>query len=401
MNFKFREKEGELGEPRTAELELETVTLETPVNIHTHSEVKNHQKGYNILPARRKDIKIQECILDLGSQDQVDREFGSKYSYQLKERIKALSKPRMRNILHVRFNPKKVQLSPTQVLNLVKSQKADSQLSMITIPDPIRDFNEDWKKSLTKSIEYAKHSIETGHKAAFMPSVYLEQPKNIIKAKVEWLVEQDIHALAFRGTGKDIHLKVTMAENIIRESEKSIWLHMFDVSKKIFLEISHSHLLPLLGIDTISTRKSFSFSSETKAKDDGSGGDFATPTGIPFKTQQTTKTTNQRLNRDIFEGEVLGFMNTDEIKHTFGDVLGCTCDLCKQMGSITNLDESLSSPNRSALVQVHETHSFLGEFRNIQQSIKDNEVTEYYKEKSMIDNNIIMLKEYYPVLKEE
>jgi len=387
---------------RSSILRLGERRFRTPYYCLIHTDMKRLIHGSNLIHQQIPRINLHEIVKDFSDQEKLDRLLSN---IQLRDHLKRIiikdTKSRTQNIFQLRF-PNNIRLSGHQLKALVEIQAETEKLSVITLPDPvIRDASQLWENAMETGLREANKICETGLSYVVMPIVSLDQPITYVESKINWLINQDVQAIGLRATGQ-FSPRFRKATEILANSEQDIWTHLFDL-KKTYLDVSQVHLVPLIGIDTISTKKIYSASmyhilrGSTSSIDNG---DFATPVGIPLpEAQQQIRLRPRRPPRDLFEGRALGFLSEQERLETFGHELNCPCGICRRARSMTSLVEMLSQMQRKSLLQIHETVSFSMELNQIQTAIHNNDLSDYYISKTLINEKIDQLSNKYHFLR--
>lgn len=379
---------------RSGELRVGFKRFKTPSYGLIHTDMKRLIKGSNLLNNPIPSVNFHEIVIDLNDSDV------NKYSDIFKKRIKKNYRPDLINICQFRFK-NKINLSPSQLQELIRIQVDSEKLSVITIPDPIlRETGKVWSNGVKKAIEFAKDACETGIAYVFMPTISLEQPIKYVEKKINWLLDKDICSICLRATGQ-FSPRLRRATEIISKKEVPIWTHLYDIKKK-YLEVSQVHLAPLATIDTITPKKfhpATMYHTMKSIEKDKRSSDFATPIGVPLKVKKKKSKEKKEPVRDIFESKALGYLTHEERIKSYGHKLTCNCPICQKAKSIDILEGLLSSSDRKSLLQIHETVSFSYELSQMRRAIHDNELVNYYKNKQLVIDNRKKLSKKFPYLK--
>lgn len=388
FNFNINEKSDQ---SRTGTLKLGLTEFKTPCYGLIHTDTKRLISGSNLLETDLPEFNFNEVVIDHKNDIISSRE-------RYKSRIINNSKSGVPNICQFRSS-KDIILSKDDLQEIVKIQSESEKISVLTIPDPyVNNFDNSWEKSMNSALDLANESYESGIIYTIMPTISLNQKTKLIEKKIQWLTKKDVEAIGLRATGQ-FSPRLLSATNLIKNKKQSIWIHVFDIKKK-YLDLSQVHLLPLLNIDTITTKKGYPRTGYQRTlayiQDDRSS-DFPTPLGIPLQPEQPIIKKRGEY-RDIFEGKALGFLTRNERIKTIGHELTCKCPICLKTRSIEELEGLLSRMDRKSLIQIHETVSYNSEFDKIKKAIHDNDLLKYYNNKILVKRNKDQISIKFPNL---
>lgn len=378
---------------RVSKIKLGRTEIQTPYCGFTHTELEKFKDGADFLKSQIPRKQIHEVIIDFGSDETFNNRLNNeKKKIHILRRMKYLSKDDQENICHFRLSPG-IRISALQLCNIVAMQTHSKGFSVITLPDPIREMSNNWIGSMDIALSEANDAIETGYGFTIMPTISLEQPNKIVEAKIEWLLEHGISAIGLRAHGTYFPQRLYKAINLLNQNEEPIWIHLYDLNKK-FLNVSQVHLAPLAGVDTICTKKRYSY-VEKPRKDDK--GDFPTPEKVRIELTEKEMERKKRVSQqDLFESKALGFFSEEERPMKLGHELYCNCPLCQKTRGWDDFVNFLEQYDRKSLLQVHEYHGFSSELQMIQKSITENDLSSYYYTKSLIIEQRDKILERYP-----
>jgi hypothetical protein len=399
MSFNFENQINE--DVRISNLKLGQKNIQTPYWILNHTQRKTLIRGLNLISNSIPKIKMNEIVIDFKNQEDIDKILANqRKSDELKSKIIRNSRRESENIFQYRFKDN-MKFSQNKLSKLLKIQAETEHLAVLTIPDPIIGKSGlIWEGIMTPIISEASAYIETGNVMTYMPMISLNQPIKVVKRKVQWLLMKKIEAIGFRATGS-FHKRLETAMNIIKRRNSNVWVHLFDLAKK-YSQISQLHLVPLVGVDTISLKKGYSRKSFSQPSTDT--GDFPTPEGISLEIDEVNIDQPQTPSQpqDLFEGRALGFFTGNEQIKNYGHQLNCRCPICQRAHfSAEELIKLLSQQDRRALLHVHENIAFPNELNQIKIATNNNEIESYYKSKSLINLNRERISQRYPFFQEK
>jgi hypothetical protein len=387
-----------LDEVRVTRFRLGRKQFNTPYCGIIHTDMKKLIRGAGLINQRPPNVNLHEIVIDYGNQQSINTLFQNPQKINdLKRRIIRDTRSDIENLLQFRIK-KGVVLSGHQLTELIRIQAETERLSVISIPEPIVGiFDNSWKNSMQPPLDKAIEACDIGLANIYIPIISLDQPISIVNGKIHWLIQKHVPAIGFRAVGTFAR-RLQRAIDILNQNEESIWVHLFDLQKK-YLDISQVHLVPLLGVDTISVKKAFSRGGPPQTPIDIT--DFLTPEDIPLDAEEQSIETLRApaIPRDLFEERALGFLSESQRIESFGHELTCSCPICHRARSIEVLQEMFSQLDRKALLQVHECVGFNNELNLIQQAIHNNDLNEYYEAKTLINEKREQISDRYPHLK--
>ncbi len=393
--------ESTLGISREGHLRIGTANVSTPHWVMLNTERQSLARGINLLNNTQPNIEFNEIVIDYQNQADINAVLNNPHLTQnLESKIRNKSRNNTENIFQLRV-PSDVQFSRDQLTNLIQLQVQVGRLSVITIPDPaIGHAGLFWENQIMpRALELAQEFVNTGRVNTYIPSVSLNQRQEVVERKITWLLNHHVPSIGLKAEGARAHNRLNVATEIINKSRYPVWVHLFDVPKKLLRQVSQIHLAPLAGVDTISIRKGKSRGRPPQAP--LTTPDFPTPEGIPLDAGVggPTPPAPSPIRRDLFEGRALGFLSGNEQIHNFGNELMCRCPVCREAHfSVEELLELLSQPDRANLLKVHEYNAFPRELNDIQVAIHNNNLENYYNSKSLINLHRTRIREKYPQL---
>lgn len=390
FSFNIKEKSDQ---SRTGILKLGLKDFKTPFYGLIHTDTKRLIHGSNLIKTDLPPINFNEIVIDhKGDIKKTSQIFSSRINNNYKSGVP--------NICQFRSS-KNTYISKDELQEIVRIQSDSEKLSVITLPDPqINNFDNSWEKSMDYALKLATESYETGLTFATMPTISLDQRIELIEKKIQWLIKKDVKAVGLRATGQ-FSPRLLKATSIIKEKKESIWIHLFDIKKK-YLELSQVHLVPLLTVDTITTKKGYprtGYQRTLKYVQDEHSSDFPIPLGIPLEPDEPILKKKEEY-RDVFEGKALGFLTKNERIQELGHELTCNCPICSKTRSIEELEGLLSRMDRKSLIQIHETVSYNDEFDKIKKAIHDNDLLKYYNKKILFKKNKNQISKKFPNITE-
>lgn len=394
MSFNFENKSA-IRTLRHSKLKIGNQTIETPHHIENHLEQNRLAKGFKLIEETKPKLLFNEIINDnLSERNLIDGIISDDdKTINICENIHKYIQKNQENFVHFRLS-QKTELSRYELSKLVQMQVDIGLLSIITIPDPTNSFNTNWEEGMKIAIREAKVGMETGRAKTIMPTISLEQPIELVEKKVNWLLNNNMPIICFRAHGK-FPAKLHSATNLIVTQNENIWIHLFDLSKQ-FLYVSQLHLVPLVGVDTVSLRKPRGFGSKASSKETGK---FPTPEGVPLEVTPSEKEVKTRAkDKYLFERDALGYMSESERTKQYGHELSCDCPICNRTKDIDSFRELISRYDRKALLQIHEHVSFEQEMSLLKDSIRENEIYNYFGQKLFIRQKRKDLSKRYPEL---
>jgi len=399
MSFNFEVK-NTIASLRQSTLKLGNVEIETPNYIMTHIETRRLTTGYNLVGSREPNPKLNELISDhIPDRLTAQRIFeNSDEIEKLCNKLDNLTKSDRMNFVQFRLKTGN-EISKYELCQIVRLQSDMNKFSIITIPDPTCSYNNSWIDSMEAALYEAKVSQEVGTSELFMPTVSLAQPLLDVEKKISWLIDKQVPSIGLRAHGPHFPETLHKSTNLITQSDNPIWIHLFDLSKK-YKNVSQLHLAPLTSVDTISLKKKHGYSSSKKNIMDGllptPENISLEPTAREIEEQKVRKI--KRSQRFLFEQLALGYISINERTKWIGHELSCTCPICKKTKDIDTFRIYLSTHDRSALLQVHEYTGFNQEMLAIRKNIRDNDISEYFRQKILVKRHRRKLSKRYPEL---
>lgn len=392
MTFSFNNQINE--EIRVSKLRIERSEVQTPFWILNNVERKKLIKGLNLINNEIPTLPFNEIVKDIGTQDEMYSYLGNPKLYsKFQDNIASECRRNTNNMLQIRRKDN-IPLSSTHLNQILELQASIDPLSVLIIPDPIIGKSGlMWEMIMAPILGSAKSFVDTSNFKTFMPMISLNQPIKVIKRKVHWLISKQTPSIGLRAHGS-FNKRLIAALEIIKQRKPDTWVHLFDLSKKYY-QISNLHLSPLYGVDTISLKKGYSRGfSQSRVEDTG---DFPTPEGISL-TVEASEEIPTYTPKDLFESRALGFFSEDEQNDYFGHRLNCRCPICSRAHfSLEELTQLLSQTERKALLQVHENTAFPMELNKLVKATIDNQTEEYYKEKTLINQNLEKLSRIFSI----
>lgn len=382
---------------RMGELRIGRRTIETPIAGINHVDNQYLKKGENFLRTTNiQEVPIIEAVYDL----KIDENFRT--TQQTRNQIIRSLKKRSRNNISCIANFRINSTYSQNILEfLVETQIQANCSDIITIPDPtLRLFDQNWINSITRALEVSRENLDSRRYIDIMPMLSLNQGKRILLQKVNWLLGQQINSIGFRmvGQGKK-YLKNCI--DLINNQEEPIWIHLTDVQKE-WNGISETHIDTLYGIDTVIKRKAYQYSILFSQSTNINRGLMPTPVGISIPTNTNQPTIPSIIReKNIFEGDYLGFINPVDYREDFGNNLHCNCPMCNRARNINTLVRHLQGSAGRGILQVHNQFNSTSEFNNLRSSIDDDELTIYFNEKRFIQDNTAQINERFPNLSDE
>ena len=355
---------------RMGELRIGRSIIETPIAGINHVDNKYLRKGENFLRTTNvQESPIIEAVFDL----KIDENFRT--TQQTRNQIARSLRNRSRNniacIANFRINSN---YSQNILEFLVETQIHANCSDIITSPDPtLRSFDQNWINSITRGLEVSRENLDTGRYIDIMPIISLNQGKGVLLQKISWLLGQQINSVGFRMVGQG-RKYLNNCIDLINDQEEPIWIHLTDVQKE-WNGISETHIDTLYGIDTV---------------------------GIPLPSRSNQPVIPPIIReKNIFEGDYLGFINPFDYRDDFGADLHCNCPMCRRARNINTLVRHLQGSAGRGILQVHNHYNSISEFNNLRRSIDDDELPIYFNEKRFIQDNTEQINERFPNLSEE
>ena len=382
MSFSFDNKINE--DIRVSSLKIDGKEVQTPFWVLNNVERKKLVKGVGLFGAGVPQLPFNEVVRDVTQQDLLDYLSDPESLMEFKKKIRRDCVGNTNNMIQLRITGK-VNLSEQHLKQIISLQSDIDSVSILTIPDPITDatvYSERWESSMKSVMDTAQSLVDTADSGTFIPMISLDQRKKIVEKKVKWLVDRECLSIGFRAHG-DFKRRLKSALEIIKLESPSTWVHLFDLGKKTS-QISYLHLSPLFGVDTISLKKGYAHvPSRPSGKVENA--DLPEPKEPGLKRWVQKK---PELPKDVFENRALGFLSESERDESFGSELDCKCIVCTRAnGSLYELTKLLSQVDRKAILQVHENTAFPIELNELTKATFDNQIRDYYMEKSLVAMN--------------
>jgi len=393
---------------RTAKIIFKRTKIETPIRSLPHSEYSRYLEGYDIINSHPKDLPFIEIVraFEKTHLETLHDNMNRHIQYDTRQ----AKKPNINiPVIVCPYIDKGISLSRPDIFSLIKYQAKITPANVISVPDPGKAwFDKKWKEIMKFGLLTATQFNSSYEFEVVMPIVNLDQKIEFVTKKVNWLLEQDINAIGFK-YASNFAPRLIRAIDIIRnhtEDEiRNLWVHFTHVGKQM-KSLSQPHLAVLAQIDTISTRRILPksirylmYAEKTPLKKDALWGVPQEPSRDTVRRQlEGFRGRSPRPPQgDLLERNLLAYLTDNEHIDAISSGSVCDCEFHQRCSDEKELKRYLGSNNRKSLLNIHDMDASTNEFLEIQRSIENDDLLNYFRSKERVLREKLEVSKRYKI----